>query len=238
MRLLRNLVTYLVVSFVIAAANSAEAITITQSTTFGQSGYCDIDPAYCDLYFGSGRAGLTVSLSTADSWQTADVNLTFRSHPSTQSHDLYLTIGAPYGGSGLTASNFVTSSPNGSGMYYDLGSFQSNSMIWLHGYPYDSIGFSLASTGASGTVWDALSQYGMGFQFLFFGGEFAYYGGLQLTYPGITSYRIQLFDAALVPVPPAIALTLGGLGALSFFARKRKKSGNTPAKTTKVPAEA
>ena len=178
------------------------------------------NPDSYDRDVGRARAGLLLSLSTTDNWQTADFDLTIRTHLCC-SNDLFFQLGPAASISGIVASDF-----HGTGFidYFDASS--SLTGLFMTGVHNNRMGFSLSSTNPGYTVWDALSA-GFRLEHFFFGGEYLNLAQIRLTYPGITAYRIQLGDAAAVPVPPAIGLALGALGWLAWVARGRKKSAQT-----------
>jgi hypothetical protein len=155
-----------------------------------------------------------------------------RSHLRWGYNDIFFGMSSVSAQQGITSSNF-----RGTG-YIDYFDPTSNILdLFMSGGQNSRMGFTLSATTSGYTVWDALSA-GFSLSHYFFGNEYDNFARIQLAYPGITSYRILLGDAAAVPVPPAIGLALGALGSLAWIGRKRKKSRTSPAKTTKVPAEA
>lgn len=186
---------------------SARAITINQ--TIGR-----IDDAdYYDDYLTYQRVGLLFSLSTQDAWQTADFGLTVRSH-LLWSNDLFFGLSAAAQNQGIIASDF-----RGTG-YIDYSDPASpGTDVFMSGSHNDRFGFTLSSTNSGYSVWDALTV-GFRIDHFFFGNEMFNSAIIQLTYPGITSYEIQLADAAAVPIPPAFALLAGAFGLLGIAARR------------------
>ena len=221
MALRRNFLRLIASLLMFAAPMAASAITIHQVIT---------PPSAYEYEAGRGHVGLLLSLSTADNWRTADLQLTVRSHPNLRSSDVYMGIGGSAASGALAFSNVRAA--------WDIAAqFAAEGYVGLYGPNNTSIGFTLSSIDPNYTVWDALAA-GISIDHGFFANEYFNGARISLTYPSITSYTIQLGEAALVPVPAAAALTLTGIGVLGLVSRKRKKSGTSPAKTTGVPAEA
>lgn len=226
MKSYRHFLRALLTAIAIAAPVPSLAITINETLARLQNPY-----SY-EYDLGRARVGLVLSLSTSDNWQTADIDIMVRSHLRWGQNDIFFGMSGTSAQQGIIASNF-----RGTG-YIDYFDSTVNLLdLYMGGGQNSRMGFSLSSSNASYSVWDALRS-GFSLWHGFFGNEYDNQAKIALTYPGITSYTILLGDAAAVPLPPAAGLALGALGSLAWIARKRKKSGGTPAKTAGVPAEA
>lgn len=215
-------------AILLAVPSSSSAITINEVLAR------QADPVNYDRDLGWARAGLLLSLSTRDGWQTAQFDVTFRSHlgGAYKYNDVFFGLSSTASNNGILASDF-----HGTGYidYFDTNTNYSD--LFMSGLQNGRVGFTLSSSNPNYSVWDALSS-GFGFDHFFFGNEYNNQSWITLSYPGITSYKIQLGDAAAVPLPPSLFLGLAGLLPLALIRRKRKKSAASPAKTTRVPAEA
>lgn len=207
MKFLRLFACLAVLSNVLAAPMPASAVTINQMIA---------PPGSYSTSAGPGFVGLLLSLSTSDSWQTANFVVRIRSNFGGTEQIFLLNSAAPP--NAIIASDFAGPGPIG------IVSLSDPSLeIFFRANSNDRFSFTLYSLDPNYSVWNALTG-GFSLWQGFFGNEYYNHASIWLDDPRVTSYDFQLGNAAAVPLPPAFALGLGALGFLSLFRRRKRKN--------------
>ena len=218
MKLLRMMILAIVCAFATSIPTPTIAITINEvlaRDTVSAKSY--------EYSLGRARIGLIIDLATEDSWRSANLNFMIRSHPQAKESQIYLGLPSLAASNGINVSDIGGSSAS----RFNLIDWPQDSQIYFTGENNDRLSFTLSSTNPNYTVWDALST-SLSFEHCFLGCEFTNLYRLNLTYPGVTAYTVQLGEAAAVPVPASILLLAGGFIPFAWLRSRRKQIRRAP----------
>jgi hypothetical protein len=107
--------------------------------------------------------------------------------------------------------------------FFDLSDFARYGNLLIQGYNNDRLRFTLSSTDSNFNAWSAVGSGGFKLEHYFFGGEYLNSARLILDDPGVGRYKILLGEAAAVPIPPTLALAMGGILPLVFLRAKSRR---------------